>query len=799
MTLTQQIRAQMALLPPTDLAIEVRDLTFDFNGAHKALDGVNLDLARGSRTLLVGANGAGKSTLLRLLAGKTMVKGGVRVLGKNPFFESNLGVTYLGTEWAMNPVVRRDIPVARLLKSLGAQEHPERCSQLLDIMDIDPDWHMHEVSDGQRRRVQIVLGLMKPWDVLLLDEVTVDLDVLVRRDLLDFLVSETQTRPCTIVYATHIFDGLGGWPTHVAHIADGVMLKVRDVMGQGGFPELEEERALSRAGREGAGGMLIEVDNSPLLRVVEKWLREDYKTRKEKIARGLVEANAQPRTKWEDLNDKMKEDLVASSPRYPPAASRLNRRSRYALEENTAGASGCIATAILIPAAPASASVAPFAAGRFLNRRDRGTHLNLFKAAAKDAAYSPPPSSTPSYSEPSECLPIDATHACAPWTSGFFINATAITLNYGLDSHIGNADEWNDIVVNLAYGGELLGESLGNYTGCGDYGGEPIQFLRTYLCLFDIFDASAGCNEDALLKLSSKAGDYQPVCSETCDDYGAAVESLFVDYGACPETEEDKLIRHRSEVAGGQDVCKKIVSEFEGSTYGHDDCTVGVDADLYTCGFGGNLDAAAAFCEEVSDHPCCEAFAAAVAQGYEGSSSELSASVYAGSSKAALNVAQKDTVTDLKNEGQNVWNNNKAIVIVVAVVIVLLIVACCACCFCRGSRSRAARRNNRVAGLAPIGAAGGGMRGNEKAPLKGAYPTPYGAGQGAIVAGTGAAPSSAYRVKHAYNPQLSDEVELRPGDVIELTAQYDDGWGKGENMRTHLVGTFPMACVVAMN
>ncbi len=82
-------------------------------------------------------------------------------------------MTYLGTEWAGNPIVRHDVPVSRLLKSQGAERHAERCAELLEIMDVNPNWHMHQVSDGQRRRVQIVLGLLEPWYVLLLDEVTV--------------------------------------------------------------------------------------------------------------------------------------------------------------------------------------------------------------------------------------------------------------------------------------------------------------------------------------------------------------------------------------------------------------------------------------------------------------------------------------------------------------------------------------------------------------------------------------------------------------------------------------------------
>lgn len=64
-------------------------------------------------------------------------------------------------------------------------------------MDVDVNWHMHQVSDGQRRRVQIVLGLLMPWEVLLLDEVTVDLDVVVRSNLLNFLKKETETRGAT--------------------------------------------------------------------------------------------------------------------------------------------------------------------------------------------------------------------------------------------------------------------------------------------------------------------------------------------------------------------------------------------------------------------------------------------------------------------------------------------------------------------------------------------------------------------------------------------------------------------------
>ncbi|KAJ0501329.1 putative ATPase, AAA-type, core, P-loop containing nucleoside triphosphate hydrolase [Helianthus annuus] len=74
----------------------------------------------------------------------------------------------------------------------------------IKVLDIDMSWRMHKVSDGQRRRVQICMGLLKEFKVLLLDEITVDLDVLARADLLTFLKKKCEERGATIIYATHI-------------------------------------------------------------------------------------------------------------------------------------------------------------------------------------------------------------------------------------------------------------------------------------------------------------------------------------------------------------------------------------------------------------------------------------------------------------------------------------------------------------------------------------------------------------------------------------------------------------------
>ena len=135
---------------------------------------------------------------------------------------------------------------------------PERREKLIKLLRIDEDWRMMRVSDGQRRRVQICMGLLKPYKVLLLDEITVDLDIVGRLALLEFLEEECETRGCTIIYATHIFDGIEPWITHFAYLEGG---------------ELK---------RGGTVDTFTELKDRKMLFVIEDWLRKARDERREK-------------------------------------------------------------------------------------------------------------------------------------------------------------------------------------------------------------------------------------------------------------------------------------------------------------------------------------------------------------------------------------------------------------------------------------------------------------------------------------------------------------------------------------
>ncbi len=234
-------------------AIAIRGLDFRYPGGAPVLRGLALDVPRGVRCLLVGKNGAGKSTLLSIVAGRHMVPDeAVRVLGRPAFTDTSLAerVALLGGTFPFDV----DVGVNEILARQWNVDEARR-DRLVALLGVDPAWRMSRVSDGQRRRVQILLALLRPADVLLLDEVTTDLDVVARADLLGFLRDET-ARGATILYATHIFDGLEEWATHLAFL-DGA--RVRLFAPLDGIDEL---RAL-REGRSPA----------PLLRLVERWLR----------------------------------------------------------------------------------------------------------------------------------------------------------------------------------------------------------------------------------------------------------------------------------------------------------------------------------------------------------------------------------------------------------------------------------------------------------------------------------------------------------------------------------------------
>lgn len=194
-------------------------------GDKTILKNINFQAERGERIILIGINGSGKTCLLRTMSGMHMIKKGNIVIDKKTCFQDQCnGIAFLGESWTRTVAFaghsiayQADIMVKDMMKKVQ-EDNLDRKNELTNVLGINPNWKMHLVSSGQRRRVRLFLGLLKPFKLALIDEMTMDLDIVTRIRFMEWLKKESIENQATIIYATHIFDGLDDWPTHIAHI-----------------------------------------------------------------------------------------------------------------------------------------------------------------------------------------------------------------------------------------------------------------------------------------------------------------------------------------------------------------------------------------------------------------------------------------------------------------------------------------------------------------------------------------------------------------------------------------------------
>jgi CCR4-NOT complex subunit CAF16 len=244
---------------PQGPTLEVTNLTFSYvPGAPSDVKDATFAFNRGARILVVGANGACKSTVMSILGGKRMIpRGFAKVLGKDCFNDPSLtkDVMYCGDWWNTNFFM--NLTIGELIGDEIAKT--QRCIHLAEILQVSLDWKINNVSDGQRRRCQLLEILATPRPVYLMDEITSDLDIFAREGILGFLKAESELRGCTVFYCTHIFDELEGWADHVLHLSKGQVVRACPMS------EVAEYHQLCREGC-----------STPLYTLIRNWIYAEY-------------------------------------------------------------------------------------------------------------------------------------------------------------------------------------------------------------------------------------------------------------------------------------------------------------------------------------------------------------------------------------------------------------------------------------------------------------------------------------------------------------------------------------------
>jgi ABC-2 type transport system ATP-binding protein len=214
-----------------DPAIAIDGLTKDY-GAHRALDGLNLQVERGEIFGFLGPNGAGKTTTIRLLLDLIRpTSGGARILGLDCRRQSHLvrAVTgYLPGDVRLygDLTVRQTIDLFAALRQSPLD--PSFLDGLAERLDLDLAHHVGTLSKGNRQKVGIVLALLGRPDVLLLDEPTSGLDPLVQQAVWDILRAEA-ARGAAVFFSSHVMSEVEHVCERVAILRGGQLVAVEPI------------------------------------------------------------------------------------------------------------------------------------------------------------------------------------------------------------------------------------------------------------------------------------------------------------------------------------------------------------------------------------------------------------------------------------------------------------------------------------------------------------------------------------------------------------------------------------------
>jgi ABC-2 type transport system ATP-binding protein len=199
-----------------DTVVEVRDLHMRY-GTKDVLTGVDLSVSRGEVVTLLGPNGAGKTTTIEILEGFRARSGGhVSVLGMDPAhgdedWRARLGVVL--QSWRDHSRWR----VRELLHHLGRYYAPYATTERHRPIDTDEliemvglaqhaDQPIGKLSGGQRRRIDLAIGIVGRPELLFLDEPTAGLDPHARREFQDIIHRLADLEGSTILLTTHDLD-----------------------------------------------------------------------------------------------------------------------------------------------------------------------------------------------------------------------------------------------------------------------------------------------------------------------------------------------------------------------------------------------------------------------------------------------------------------------------------------------------------------------------------------------------------------------------------------------------------------
>lgn len=202
--------------------IEARGLRKNF-GRTVALDGINLNVEQGRILGLIGPNGAGKTTALNAILGLIPYEGGLTVLGRDPWTERDQLMRDVCSisDVAMLPRWARTSQLLDYVAGVHPRFDPVKAKAFLAKTSIALDSKVREMSKGMVTQLHLAIVMAIDARLLVLDEPTLGLDILYRKQFYDSLLTDYYDRSRTIIVTTHQVDEIQDVLTDVMFIHHG--------------------------------------------------------------------------------------------------------------------------------------------------------------------------------------------------------------------------------------------------------------------------------------------------------------------------------------------------------------------------------------------------------------------------------------------------------------------------------------------------------------------------------------------------------------------------------------------------
>lgn len=205
-------------------AIEIRNLTKRF-GDRIAVNDLNLSVRKGEALSLLGVNGAGKTTTIRVLSGLIPADAGdVRVMNHpagSGEAKSSIGISPQETAVAANLTARENLELMARIHGMNPAEARSAAEEQISALSLSEiaDRRAKKLSGGWQRRLSIAMAMISRPEVLILDEPTLGLDVLARREL--WTLIRSLHGKTTLLLTTHYLEEAEALSDRIAVMAEG--------------------------------------------------------------------------------------------------------------------------------------------------------------------------------------------------------------------------------------------------------------------------------------------------------------------------------------------------------------------------------------------------------------------------------------------------------------------------------------------------------------------------------------------------------------------------------------------------